>query len=100
VISGLKSVKNSALAGFFVGAVLLLTGCVTPQMATLDVVWPADLVNQAELTRVPFYFQDAYECGPVSLAMVAGAVEVEVEAHVLPDALVEQVYLPGRQDLL
>ncbi|MFT7325204.1 MAG: hypothetical protein ACI90C_000799 [Rhodoferax sp.] len=98
MISGLKSVKNSALAGFFVGAVLLLTGCVTPQMATLDVVWPADLVNQAELTRVPFYFQDAYECGPVSLAMVAGA--VEVEAHVLPDALVEQVYLPGRQDLL
>jgi hypothetical protein len=61
-------------------------------------------VNQAELTRVPFYFQDAYECGPVSLAMVtgagAGAVEVEVEAHVLLDALVEQVYLPGRQDLL
>lgn len=96
MIGWLKSVKNPALAGFFVCAALLLTGCATPQMATLGAGWPDDLVDQAELTHVPFYPQEDYECGPASLAMVAGAAGV----HVLPDALVEQVYLPGRQGSL
>jgi tetratricopeptide (TPR) repeat protein len=54
------------------------------------------LATQVELSKVPFYPQEDFECGPAALAMVAGAAGVSV----LPQALVEQVYLPGRKGAL
>jgi tetratricopeptide (TPR) repeat protein len=45
---------------------------------------------------VPFYPQEDFECGPAALAMVAGAAGVPV----LPEQLVQQVYLPGRKGSL
>jgi tetratricopeptide (TPR) repeat protein len=48
------------------------------------------------LTQVPFFPQEDYECGPASLAMVAAAAGVSVT----PEALVSQVYLPGRKGAL
>ena len=84
-----------AVAGVFLCAALL-AGCATPQVARLDAHWPPDLAVRVELENVPFFPQEDYECGPASLAMVAGAAGVQV----LPQALVEQVYLPGRQGSL
>lgn len=65
-------------------------------MSALQSRWPEHLAAQVELTQVPFYPQEDFECGPAALAMVAGAAGVLVA----PDALVEQVYLPGRKGSL
>lgn len=92
----LTALRVPALAGFFVFVAVMLTGCATPQVATLDERWPHDLAARVELGNVPFYPQEDYECGPAALAMVAGAAGVQVQ----PDALVEQVYLPGRKGSL
>lgn len=58
--------------------------------------WPEEIATQVELTGVPFYPQEEFECGPAALAMVAGAAGITI----LPEALVEQVYLPGRKGSL
>lgn len=54
---------------------------------------PAEAV---ELSGVPFHAQDAYQCGPAALAMVLGASGVSIT----PEALVSQVYVPGRRGSL
>ncbi len=87
--------RAPALAGVFVAA-LLLGGCATPQVAALDHDWPADLPARAELHGVPFFAQEDHQCGPAALAMVAQAAGVSVT----PEALLPQVYLPGRQGSL
>jgi tetratricopeptide (TPR) repeat protein len=77
-------------------AVLALAGCATPQLAQLEKDWPADLPVRIELTQVPFYPQEDFECGPAALAMAATAAGVTLR----PEQLVEQVYLPGRKGSL
>jgi len=79
-------------------AVLLLAGCSTliPQTVALRTGWPAGVPRQAELAQVPFFPQDDYQCGPAALAMAmqfAGA-------RVLPQALVDEVWLPSRKGSL
>lgn len=97
MIRGLTRLLTPALAGVFVGALLLLGGCATPpQLDQLETQWPTDLPARAELSHVPFYPQEDYECGPAALAMAAGAEGVRV----LPEQLVAQVYLPGRKGSL
>lgn len=85
-----------ALAGVFVGVLLLLGGCATPQLSHLMGQWPDSVPARVELPHVPFYPQEDYECGPAALAMAAGAAGVRV----LPEQLVAQVYLPGRKGSL
>ncbi|MCU6432387.1 PA2778 family cysteine peptidase [Undibacterium sp. Jales W-56] len=87
---------SPAIAGVFVLAVLTLAGCATPQMLDLAGHWPADLPAQTEMKDVPFFPQEEFECGPAALAMVLQAAGVQVT----PDALVGQVYLPGRKGSL
>jgi tetratricopeptide (TPR) repeat protein len=65
-------------------------------MVTLADHWPVDLATSVELSSVPFFPQEDFECGPAALAMVAAAAGVKV----LPEALVEQVYLPARKGSL
>src|SRR6056297_362455 len=48
------------------------------------------------LPPVPFYPQDAYQCGPAALATVLGWSGSDVDL----DALVSSAYLPGRQGSL
>lgn len=55
--------------------------------------WPDRAV---ELASVPFFPQAAYQCGPAALATVLTASGYSI----LPEALVEQVYLPARQGSL
>lgn len=85
-----------ALAGFFICALLWLSGCATPQLTALSTAWPADVPDQAEVSGVPFFPQADYQCGPAALAMVAQSAGVPVT----PEQLVDQVYLPGRQGSL
>lgn len=96
MIKRLIGLRAPVLTGVFVWAVLLLGGCATPQVAMLDARWPTELPAQVELADVPFFPQEDYECGPAALAMVAHAAGVDVT----PDALVDQVYLPGRKGSL
>ncbi len=49
-----------------------------------------------ELEATPFYPQERYQCGPAALATVLTAAGVPVA----PEALVDAVYLPGRQGSL
>lgn len=91
----LARLRTPVLTGVLVW-VLLLSGCATPQVAKLDAAWPADLPARVELAHVPFFPQEEFECGPAALAMAAHAAGVKVR----PEALVEQVYLPGRQGSL
>jgi hypothetical protein len=77
------------------GLVFLLAGCATrgpllPQL-TSETVPP-----RVELTTTPFFPQRDYQCGPAALATVLAASGVTVD----PDALVPEVYLPGRQGSL
>jgi len=87
---------SPALAGVFVCAALWLSGCATPQVSALATQWPQELPAQVQLSNTPFFAQNDFECGPASLAMAFAAAGVPVT----PDALVEQVYLPGRKGAL
>lgn len=87
---------SPAVAGVFVCAALLVLGCATPQVSTLATQWPQELPAQVQLSNTPFFAQNDFECGPASLAMAFAAAGVTVT----PEALVEQVYLPGRKGAL
>ena len=76
----------------------LLTGCaqLVPQTIGLRSGWPADVPRALELREVPFFPQTQYDCGPAALAMILDA----AGAQVVPDDLIEQVYLPARRGSL
>ena len=90
---------NPAKAGFFVAAVLLMSGCASPQVSQLARDFPISRTQvsgvpvSASISGVPFFPQDDFQCGPAALAMVAQHAGVKV----LPDELTEQVYVPGRK---
>ncbi|HEY7776248.1 MAG TPA: PA2778 family cysteine peptidase [Kineobactrum sp.] len=70
-------------------ALTLLAACT----ATLP---PAPDLSAIELSEVPFFPQEEYQCGPAALATVLSWSGVAVTA----DELSRQVYLPGRQGSL
>ena len=75
---------------------LWLTGCATLSVPDYASSAPEGLPRQVELTDVPFHPQDAYQCGPATLATVlehAGVART-------PAQLVDEVYLPARQGSL
>lgn len=87
-------------ANRLLGALLLvlLVGCsATPQ--TRQLLADSDqltLSPQRELTAVPFFPQEAYQCGPAALATLLQHSGVKVT----PDELVPQVYVPEREGSL
>ena len=86
-------------AGFFCWVLLaLLAGCaqMVPQTMGLRSAWPEGVEQTVELTAVPFFPQEEYQCGPAALATVLSHSGVEVT----PELLVSQVYLPSRQGSL
>jgi tetratricopeptide (TPR) repeat protein len=52
--------------------------------------------QRVELEHTPFFAQEAYQCGPASLAMLLGASGIKIN----PDDLAVQTYLPGRHGSL
>lgn len=86
-------------AGIFIFALALLfvstfglQGCATPQLDTLRAQFPAELPRRAELDHVPYFAQEAYQCGPATLAMVFNAAGIAIE----PPQLEAEVYLPEK----
>lgn len=67
-----------------------------PQTHALKTNPPPDLAQSVELADVPFFPQQDYQCGPAALATVLNAAGVAIT----PEALVPQVYLPGRKGSL
>ncbi len=76
---------------------LLLTGCSAPlQSVRLLESPPPELHQTVELTQTPFHPQQRYQCGPAALATVLES----SGAPITPEALVPEVYLPGREGSL
>lgn len=76
-------------------AVLGGTGCAT-RAPVLEPLAAAGLPGSVDLDGTPFHPQQRYQCGPAALATVLSA----SGATVTPEALVPEVYLPGRQGSL
>jgi len=85
-------------ARFLVGVFLLFLGaCATPPQTRLVLDSPpVSLPRRAELAEVPYFAQDAYQCGPASLAMSLNAVGIAVT----PETLKPELYLPDRHGSL
>lgn len=80
------------------GALALLSGCASmiPQTVGLRDSWPPGVPDHFEMTQVPFFPQEEYQCGPAALATVM----VNAGVKVTPEDLVKQVYIPERQGSL
>lgn len=93
----MRNSKARLLAGFLFLS-MALGGCaiMLPQTEALRAQRPAELPASAELTQVPFFAQEEYQCGPAALAMALNAAGV----NVTPEALVDQVYIPARKGSL
>lgn len=83
---------SSKNARRFAGVLFLcLTACATPpQTQKILSSPPQNLPQQVELSAVPFIAQDAFQCGPASLAMALNAANFSVT----PDTLKPELYLP------
>lgn len=100
-LSALRVTENARfVAGvFFACAVALAGGCasIVPQSSKLhDQGMPEGLPKHVELTEVPFFPQDDYQCGPAALATLL----VSHGVQVTPQELVPEVYLPERKGSL
>ena len=89
--------KACKVAGFFL-ILSLSTGCAyfLPQSSALIKQYPDGILTKVELTQVPFYPQEKYQCGPATLAMALNAAGVSVR----PEELVDQIYIPARKGSL
>jgi len=76
---------------------LLLQACAgTPQTdALLDRI-PPQFVEPVELSDVPFFPQEAYQCGPAALATVM----VYQGIRISPEQLTPKIYIPQKQGSL
>jgi tetratricopeptide (TPR) repeat protein len=85
--------RLAAGALFFV---LITSGCAATQTTALLRQPPVKLPGSTEIATVPFFPQQAYQCGPASLAMTldwAGA-------KVTPEALAPKVFIPEKHGSL
>jgi tetratricopeptide (TPR) repeat protein len=85
-------------AGFLCCIAALVAGCaqLVPQTVALRTAWPEGVARTVELTAVPFFPDQDYQCGPASLATVLSYSGVKVT----PEPLIKQVFLPSRQGSL
>lgn len=98
MIAAFPVVRNARLiAGVFVFA-FALGGCsaLIPQSMALRDAPPGGIPPKVELSGVPFFPQEEYQCGPAALATVL----VHRKVAVTPEDLVPQVYLPERKGSL
>ncbi|MFC3608856.1 PA2778 family cysteine peptidase [Stutzerimonas tarimensis] len=74
-------------------AVIWLAGCARTPFVAVD---EGHLPRQAELSEVPFFPQEEYQCGPAALATMLNHRGLAST----PEGLVDRVYLPERQGSL
>lgn len=73
----------------------LVAGCAGPRALSPPLPDPGAFAS-VELTQVPFFPQERYQCGPAALATVLGWSGDTIS----PEELVPLVYVPGRQGSL
>lgn len=84
-------------AGFLLFLFTLLVGCAGHgNYPRTDSFAAGDVARKALVRSVPFYPQEAYQCGPAAFAMVLN----HRNAGVTLDEAIDQVYLPGRKGSL
>ncbi len=83
-------------AAFWLIAALLVTGCGAPLQIDHLLKSPDAIGPPVELSAVPFFPQEDFQCGPAALATVLNW----SGAAVTPEALAPRVYLPERQGSL
>ncbi len=85
-------------ARLLAGVLLLCLGACanTPQTRLVLDSPPVSLPRHTELTEVPFFAQEAFQCGPASLAMSLNAAGIAVT----PETLKPELYLPDRHGSL
>lgn len=84
-----------SIGGLFV--CLFLQACAgTPQTDTLLSAIPSQFLKPVELTQVPFFPQQAYQCGPAALATIL----TQQGVTTTPDQLTPKIYIPQRQGSL
>jgi len=90
--------KNARLIAGVFFLLAGLNGCalLVPQTMELRETWPAGLPEHIDLTEVPFFPQQDFQCGPAALATALANFKVKVT----PEELVDQVYLPAREGSL
>ena len=90
----MMALNARSLVGVFL---LCLAACATPPQ-TRQVLGtpPPALPRHTELANVPYFAQDAYQCGPASLAMSLNAAGFAVT----PETLKPELYLPDRHGSL
>lgn len=77
--------------------IFLLSACASPpQTRALLQAPPPALPSHIELSAVPFFAQQDYQCGPAALAMSLASAGIHIE----PEALTPEVYLPSRRGSL
>lgn len=87
-----KRAARNVPGGFLIIAFFLfVSGCATPQTDRLMATAEA-FPEPVELTNVPFFPQEDYQCGPAALATVLTWSGV----NVTPEQLTPQVYIPER----
>lgn len=78
-------------------AALILSACAsTPMSSAVLNQQPQYLGQSAELSDVPFYSQEEYQCGPAALATILSYTGI----NVTPTELSPKVYLPERKGTL
>jgi len=89
----LNSIKKASLiAGFLV----LLTACQTPPHTKALLKNPPNIAPAHQIQDVPFYPQQAYYCGPTTLAEVANF----YGQSQTPDAIAPNLFIPERKGSL
>lgn len=76
-----------------IASIVLLTACARSPVLSPEA---ERLPERVELTDVPFFPQDAYQCGPAALATMLNQRGVLTT----PGALKDKVYIPSREGSL
>ncbi len=82
--------------GFLIMGLLLTAGCAAPLQTDRLLQTARAFPQPVELSEVPFFPQEAYQCGPAALASALNWTGVPAT----PEALAPQVYLPERKGSL
>jgi len=77
-------------------ALLLAAGCASREPVLAPRVAASAIPAQVELTAIPFFPQDEFQCGPAALATVL----VHSGVATTPESLAPRMYLPARRGSL
>lgn len=94
----LRRPQSRGIAATLVVLLSILSGCASlvPQTMSLRNAWPPGVPERTELTQMPFFSQQDYQCGPAALATTL----VNSGIQTTPESLAVHVYLPARQGSL